>query len=966
MKAREHPAFSVESDRLATAYDRIEDDLAHYETATSDLVVKAQVEAEASIVRQRISRLRELREQPYFGRVDWQSGGDGTPEVFYVGKSELRECDIFSCWDTLVGDLYYDERTNRENGELLLKRTFEIADRTLDTISDDWVHESLRDTLFAEAFTDSLLVRLLQETRGKRLYDIVATIQSQQYAIIRAPETQILVVQGVPGSGKTSVALHRIAYLLYQHRGDSSYTPGRLLVLGPNPMFMRYIANVLPELGERRVPQRTFTDWLIERLGSDMEHEPQEESLEVLTDTQRPRSERLMRYRNALNKGSLRMAQLLDAYVRILYRYALEEVQDLTVTAFSIRRGTLRAQRSADELRSILSGMRVAYAPYNTRRDAARDLIVLEVLRELGVREDQSDYPDLRKAIDDQVRQHFSEWRALNVSVAYRRLLRTRDLLFEAGDGIFSAWELELLAYDAPTQQTPFRFSDLAALLYLKLLLDGTGGQSYRHIVIDEAQDITPLHLMVLHRYSYDGSMTVLGDLNQGIFMHHGVHTWDELQEAVGGVDFSQANISQSYRSTHEIIEYANRMLRRTGLPDSDLAEPIARHGPNPTQRGFESTSDLAASLPGLVRGAQQHGWQSVAIVCKSLAGCERLVEALRDVDMPDYQFIRSRDAEYAGDVAVLPVYLTKGLEFDVVIVADADSETYTPDALDARLLYVALTRASHELYVCWVGEPTPYLDPDIRAVQCHPPLGDALEPDPITIAAYTAEHPEVDTDWCVTRLAARGKLDLLRAGRIDETVLDLLVAEFGDGGSAGTGEVVIEPLAADLAHRIELDVVSLEAEKDTTCQEALAFTQLTYGLLRNTLNKFGIPALNEGAGQLPTEIVHLVTLWRAVDRRTVELAIAPATTRGRILQAVDRDRHEQAESYLNRLIDHGIVATQHNNRLQVPQEQVRPLLAVSLGFLPDSWEVDLLQSLPCLPDPVAPDLWAAVEVADD
>ena len=233
-----------------------------------DLVDKSQVTAAFKDKRERISRLRDLQDQPYFGRVDWQPRDQDDRDVFYIGKSGYDKLKIYSWRDTLVAELYYEGQTYREPGDLLLKRTFEIDARALKSITDEFVHERLRDTLFAEAFTDSLLIRLLQETRGNQLYDIVATIQKQQYAIIRARDDQMLVVQGAPGSGKTSVALHRIAYLLYQHRDDTNFTPGRLLILGPNPMFMHYIANVLPSLGERRVPQRTFDGWLVDQLGS--------------------------------------------------------------------------------------------------------------------------------------------------------------------------------------------------------------------------------------------------------------------------------------------------------------------------------------------------------------------------------------------------------------------------------------------------------------------------------------------------------------------------------------------------------------------------------------------------------------------------------------------------------------------------------------------------------------------------
>jgi DNA helicase-2/ATP-dependent DNA helicase PcrA len=293
-------------------------------------------------------------------------------------------------------------------------------------------------------------------------------------------------------------------------------------------------------------------------------------------------------------------------------------------------------------------------------------------------------------------------------------------------------------------------------------------------------------------------------------------------------------------------------------------------------------------------------------------------------------------------------------LEFDAVILTDADAATYTPDTLDARLLYVALTRASHELHICWVGELSPYLNPDGEGVVCQPPMGDALIPHPVTIAEYVKHTPHVNADWCVTRLAGAGKLDLLQAGQIDETVLDVLVQTFASEKAEPEEESVVEPLDATSTRGIEMHVMEIETNPDGGApDEALALLQLAYGLLRNSLRKVGIPVLAEGAGQLPTEVVQMVTLKRAVDQGETVLAIPGRTTRRRALQAVDEKRKPLAESYLDHLIDHGVVAVQPNVWLQIPQGQLYPLLALSLGFPAQDWDLDLVEALPRLPLPM-------------
>jgi DNA helicase II / ATP-dependent DNA helicase PcrA len=502
MQAQDHPQYVEEEAHLARVQDYVSDEMEYWTTYNPSefLNIKNQVTAQFEHKNQHIQELRRIQDSPYFARVDWHKEGEEAPDVFYIGRTSVQVQRIYSWKDTLPADLYYLNETDREEGEILLKRAFEIQNWNLVTISDEYVHSQFQDTLVETTFSDSLLAHLLQQSRGKKLFDIVATIQREQYEIIKAPEKYLLVVQGSAGSGKTSVALHRVAYLLYQHREDPEFSPGRLLVLGPNPMFMRYIDNVLPTLGERRVPQRTFDNWLVERLDSpsEVKYEAQETSLEILLDPTMPQSTQVMRYRNAKNKGSLAMAQMLERYVEILYRELLQDREPLRCTVTGAR--PIVAVRSIEEIQQVFDQFKDL--PFNHRREAIENQIQEDIIQEIEGRGMTLD-PDFHiHRIHSQIHAYFDDWRAKNVSVAYGRLIRTRPLLLEAGEGLFSIWDLELLAQDAPTGLTPLRFSDLAALLYLKLRLDGPGDTLYSHIVVDEAQDITPLHVKVLHEYS--------------------------------------------------------------------------------------------------------------------------------------------------------------------------------------------------------------------------------------------------------------------------------------------------------------------------------------------------------------------------------------------------------------------------------------------------------------------------------
>lgn len=966
MKAQDHPQYTEESEHLADSYEFISSEIQRLMdyNPSKTLNIKNQVNAEYDRKNRRLKELRSMNlDDPYFARIDWQTDTNDEPEKFYIGHVAEPSLRVYSWKDTMPGELYYTSETSREKGELLLKRAFEIDEQKLASIIDEYVHPRFQDTLLATGFSDTLLVRLLKQSRGKKLFDIVATIQREQYEIIRAPENQLLVVQGAAGSGKTSIALHRVAYLLYQHRNDAQFSPGSLLVLGPNPMFMRYIENVLPTLGERRVPQQTFDDWLVQRLDSPSEvrYEPQNVSLEILLDPATPRSTKVMRFRNAQHKGSLAMAQMLENYIDILYRDILEDREALSFRL--IFRQPIVIERSIEELRQIFS--QFEDDPFNQRREAVEKELSRDIVREIGDRGIRLENRH-KTRIQAQIHAYFDDWRAQNVSVAYRRLLRTRPLLFEAGKDLFSPGDLELLAQDAPTALTPFRFSDLAALLYLKLLLDGPEEVAYSHIVIDEAQDITPLHLKVLREYGR-GGMTILGDLAQGIYMHHGVNDWKALQKATGDTGLEIRHIPRSYRSTQEIIDYANRMLRRIGTPEERLAKPIARHGQEPALHKHESTRGLALDIIDIVTDVLDTELQTVGIVCKTLTGCKNLANALQNNKMPDYQLIDKSDFTYEGGVALIPSYLTKGLEFDVVILANADSGTYVPDKLDARLLFVVMTRASHMLHILWKGEITPYLDPNYESVSLPDPLDGALTPELTTIASYAQDNAKVDADWCVERLAGAGKLDLLRKGQIDEAVIDVVVRSFLEDHRAPERETTIEQLAPATVEKIERHVLDLATDPEEADQNnAITFLQLVYGLVRNTVKQVGLPALDAGATELPTQAVQLTTVHQAAERGEIGLTVSTRTTRRRALEAVDQTHHDQAVHYLDHLIDHGILTPQHNDWLQIPQAQIPRLIAFSLGYDVDSWEPDLIADLTHLDEPLSITDWIEAEAIDD
>lgn len=965
MEAQEHPFFEEEKQHLDATFEYIEGELAKAFQVTKGEHLWTSPGAIPVLLRpqqERIQKLKEcLREEPYFGRVDWKSGGVGGtagPEVFYIGKHEIFKQKVYSWADNLVADLYYELSTDREKGTLLLKRLFGISRKQLVTISDDYVDPSLIDRLSPARFTDTLLAQLLGESRGGRLRDIVATIQKQQFSIIRSPKDQVLLVQGAAGSGKTEIALHRVAYLLYNHKNELS-APA-ILILGPNNLFLGYTANVLPSLGERHVSQWTFDEWIKQRLDKDKQvnHESQEASLEIFLDPSRLMAEKAMYFRNAQNKGSLKMASLLERYVNILHEEVILDKGPLVYTRYLPSRGAqIRVERSVELIRQLLG--ETQKLPFNQRKDALESRLVSDIRREVEGKSGitaVSQEPEKRDTedIQEQVHDYFAYWHNLNTLDAYRKLLRTPTLLYRAGEGLFTLWDLELMAQDAPTRLTPFRFSDLAALLYLKILLDGTDNVSYSHIVVDEAQDTTPLHFKVLKHFGHLDSMTILGDLAQSIYLHHGICQWDVLSP-VFSVPIQQEIIRTSYRSTQEIIKYANAMLKRTGTDESLLAVPIERQGNDPIPHPFTTMQELTSELAQIVRKEQADGWKSIALVCKTVSGCNTLAEGLKNSGL-DFQVIDDRNAKYEGGTVIMPSYLTKGLEFDCVILVDADATSYKANELDVHLLYVSLTRSAHVLHICWVGAITPLLDASLDTVQVEPFMSEWLSPRLVMIEEY-AQSNGMDPDWCVERLAGAGKLDLLVDGRMDEAVLGVLLQSRDATRERSVDASELGQLEPDVEDQLRRQITDWDTSGELGVQSSLALIQSCYGLLRHQIRTLGLNIAEDEDLTLADHAVLMVKLLKVLRGSDLTLPVGRWTTRRRVLDCLDKQRREIGQEILDRLLEHGIIEENLTEtrypQTRVQQRWVQGLAELSLGYVPDEWDTDLVESLPHLPSPI-------------
>jgi len=743
--------------------------------------------------------------QVYFGRLDLRPAGKSAVESHYLGRIgvERKGKLIVVDWRAPMARLFTRRRPGRvefvspdgpATVELQLKRHLKVSEHDLLGLHDEYdsrpdapARDEPRPALVDP---DAYLRDILSGRRDVHMQDIVATIQEHQDDLIRADPDQVLVIQGVAGSGKTAMALHRVAYLLYPGH-KLGFEAERCIIFGPNQMFLGYIANVLPGLGVADIPQTTFEAWALERLG--LAGRPLvDPTLDALLNSRLRASQQRALLRRGQLKVSLRMGRVMERLAQWWRGQIRLPAEGLTIKSLGPLRVTallpkarleaihqtlaelplLRHRERFAEL--VLGELMGAYATAFEKRlaqmadeseelaeqhaklvtEAARlegyalfaeqtnDIDLEEAhtaadlkqgaaalqtlaaychgqserirLRAARLRE-EGHTPARRAVVRTAVQAALASeldrlWPALDPLAAYRALLVDPQRLSRLGKGILSTEEVELLAQDPPADPRAVDVTDLPALIYLHTHINGVTVPLYDHIVVDEAQDSAPLYLAVLKQLSRNGSFTLLGDAAQGVYAYRGLQSWDDAREALAGLPYTYAEVRESYRSTHEIISFANRILELLagrGQPPL-LAKPFERHGGPVSVRRVDQPGDLLPALAASVRELQQAGYHNIALIAKTAAQAQALAEALGALPEPvqPLQVATNANQAYAGGVLVLPVHLAKGLEFEAVLLVGADEGTYASSEFEGRLLYVAATRALHALQVFAVGAP--------------------------------------------------------------------------------------------------------------------------------------------------------------------------------------------------------------------------------------------------------------------
>jgi DNA helicase II / ATP-dependent DNA helicase PcrA len=630
----------------------------------------------------KIRLLENLIKSPYFARIDFKYDDEDTYEPIYIGKASLKKNNSYEMvihdWRSpiasvfyrfVMGQVYYDAPVGRITGEVNLKRQYEINNSILEYYFDADIQ-----------IVDEFLRKLLSQNTSSRMKTIVETIQREQDIVIRDMENDLMMVQGVAGSGKTSIALHRAAYLMYQGLA-SKLSANNILILSPNAIFEQYISGVLPELGETNVVSMVFDEMLTTILQKER-IQTRNHFLEGLITSSG--------HRNIIKKSiefktSKGFKELLDQFIMDLPN-RLIEFEDIYYQGKLII--------SKDEIREMV--IRRGDLSLGAKLKQLEEYII-ELVKESAEerRLERADRLNLQKNL-----QKFTE---LDVISLYYKLFQDKEYFHSLVKATMSEDGMEDIRKFTVenTDSLNLYFDDAIAMTYLRLKMNGTNHfRNIKQVVIDEAQDYYPLQYEIFYLLFQNAKFTILGDMNQTLEKREDISLYEQISKILNKKKATLISMDKSFRCTNEILQFGLRFIDQS--PD---IKSFNRKGVEPQVFTASNMAALSELITTEVRACQDNGYRTIGLICKSEKNASSLYRTLKD--KLEVQQIKNESATDLQGVFIIPVYLSKGLEFDAVLICDADADTYNTED-DKRHLYIACTRALHRLNLFCKGERSP------------------------------------------------------------------------------------------------------------------------------------------------------------------------------------------------------------------------------------------------------------------
>lgn len=749
MSLREHPDYLSEEKRLKDTVEYIENIISSYDKnknqhkeeikeAYKNLDPTESSQSYVSIMlhtrlldefERNYERYLKANEKPYFARIDFKEEGKSTLENLYIGKMAIHRDDwdipMVLDWRSPLASIYYDGRLGHVtylndldetmSGEMLLKRQYTIENKKLLDYMDIDVTSS-----------DTFLQASLGENKDNRLKDIVSTIQSEQNAIIRADINRPLIVQGVAGSGKTTIALHRISYLIYKYA--KSFIPEQFMIIAPNRLFLNYISDVLPELGADSVKQTTYEDYSFELIGNKYKLT---DSTTKLTSIINKNEEKVdynpLVIKTSAFKGSLSFKNIVVRYVADIEKnfvpnedfklegytlMSVKEIKNLLLLEYKHLPLYKRFEQLEKHLKhriesdkdKIFNEIKLSYDSKidvirkNEPDTEERRLVIVDLL---NIRD--AVMAKVKKNIKTCVKDYMKQFVKRDLFDYYKELFTVEDNLEKYSLGklnqelasFVKQYTIDIL------NKNMVELEDLAPLLYIKHRIIGFNNTvDIKFVVIDEAQDFSLFQFFTLRKILNTDFFTILGDLSQGIHSYRSIKNWDVvLNKIFESKDSQYLTLEQSYRTTIEIMDLANEIIKLIPYEGLVLAKPVVRHGEKPVITKLKSKKEIIKETEKKILELKDEGYKSVALIGKTLEECKTLHKELTKNKELSIKLLEGKEEQYDNPIVVVPSYLSKGLEFDAVIIINID-EIYNQEEIDIKLLYVAMTRAQHRLYI--------------------------------------------------------------------------------------------------------------------------------------------------------------------------------------------------------------------------------------------------------------------------
>jgi DNA helicase II / ATP-dependent DNA helicase PcrA len=669
-----------------------------------------------------LERLSSVLGKPYFSRINFKSSGDTDEEILYIGKASLfdrvNQIPIIVDWRSPIANVYYDGRLGNvtydaygemQSGYLSLKRQYEIENGLLKEIRD-----------IDLTTHDELLQKSLSGKADNRLTEIVATIQNEQNEVIRASLKHPIIVQGAAGSGKTTIALHRISYFLYS--SGYRFPPEKLMILAPNKLFIDYISAVLPDLGVNKIKQTTYIEFMSKCLGKKIKLiSPNSKLMALINGNEKSKSIRWV----SSYKGSLEFKELIDYYLKEI-EFNLAPSEDFIIEKSRLMRGAklkrlfiqefqyLPIYKRLDKIKNLLANdlrlkKSLILSKINSKYDDALEKLLFSSRLDSEKRKEKvvsfMDSKEKRISSVEQVskvavKNYMASFVKKDIFTLYKELMTSPELLQKYSSTLSEKECRSLSKYcQRNFDKNALELEDLAPLFHMKAKLEGIEEQyKMKSIFIDEAQDYSYFQFAALKEGFETDLFTIVGDLAQGIHSYRGLNSWEPLVNDI----FPNANfqsLQKSYRTTVEIMHLANDIL---SIMDKDLpkVEPVIRHGDKPrfTKIDPANLEQVKEILEHDIQILKEEELNSIAIIGRTEKECLRIHKMLENSNLP-IQLLEEKEDMKKSSVVILPSYLSKGLEFDAVLILTLE-ESYREEELDIKLLYVAMTRPMHRLYL--------------------------------------------------------------------------------------------------------------------------------------------------------------------------------------------------------------------------------------------------------------------------